>query len=93
MKNSPEAIIAEFEFRRCEEKDARKRKIIRRAFDVSQIVIAVVVIIVVAIIVTPDESIPQFLFTPFVVFGYLWRELRKRWSIEDRLEALEQKNA
>jgi len=91
MQRTPDAIIAEFEFRQRTANDARRKRFLHRAIDIAQIALALVALIVVTDRVAPPASKPYAIFVGVLVFSFLSHEVQKRWVLEDRIGELEQK--
>lgn len=90
MQKSPELIIEAFESRQENEVTLRQRKLRRRTFEVIYPFLFGIGLVVLASLVLPDRKL---LIWPFAVLavGYLEGERRRRWVLEDRVEALEKK--
>ena len=70
MQRTPDAIIAEFEFRQRTANDARRKRFLHRAIDIAQIALALVALIVVTDRVAPPASKPYAIFVGVLVFSF-----------------------
>ena len=93
MKNTPDIIIEEFEARRTAEKDARRKKVFHRVYDVTQIAIALVVLSAGVAGGAASENKTYAIIIGAVLFAFLSREVQRRWAIENRLDELGKKKA
>ncbi|MBS0633441.1 MAG: hypothetical protein JSS11_16145 [Verrucomicrobia bacterium] len=90
MQKSPELIIEEFESRQEIEVALRRRKLRHRIFEATQPYVLGIAFVILSFYLLPDRKLVLLPFAALAV-GYLEGERRRRWALEDRLEALEKK--
>jgi hypothetical protein len=81
-----ERIVAEFEFRRSEEKKARRLRIARRSMDIAGI------IGVTAFVIYLSQSKGASSPAPVLICVYLISILPRLWTLEDEVKRLKEGN-